>query len=579
MKFFRVPESIAKLLGTNRAHSPKVLLPFSVFYLALEGLGAIVGPPTSSYDFPLLSILWQIGIWSVVLPFGYLVHRNPTQKYLALKNLAIWFLASLCSVIMSADAVFLITHEPIPEDLSASYLRVAASGFVNLAAYLMIISAVFDYREIASVLRRELGRLEVVRETIASNLAALKASYLEEVQGKIAPVLDEIQASLQQADPDAVMGQARSAINDLVLPMSATIANGALPEAMRALPDLPSDRLRVRLRQIFDVKVDLRDSFMPLVVTVIFIASFLSAYTYFYKDQGLAAAAVALAEILAGHFLLSLLFRRRQLSIFPSVAIIFVAASLTAVFTMFSINFVVQNTDSEASAFLAFGNWLLVFLAAFLQMLNSLTGSYLQKLSAVQNDFARTLQNRDFEIRQLKNRLTTAIHNDVQGKLRAVLLRVRKGGLSPENLVLLEADLAHLRTALAEIDSKQESDFYARYRALQEFWSGVCQIKLRDDLDVAELLEIDEQVSAKTFELVSEAVANAVKHAEAELIEVHLSIDSKQLVISVANSLDKGLVSNPSSGVGSRLFGELSDGWKVRQDDSRYEVTILLNLV
>lgn len=566
------------MLGTNRAHSPKVLLPFSVFYLALEGLGAIVGPPTSSYDFPLLSILWQIGIWSVVLPFGYLVHRKPTQKYLALKNLAIWFLASLCGVILSADAVFLITHEPIPEDLSASYLRVAASGFVNLAAYLMIISAVFDYREIASVLRRELGRLEVVRETIANNLAALKASYLEEVQGKIAPVLDEIQASLQQADPDAVMGQARSAINDVVLPMSANIANGALPQAMRELPDLPSDRLRVRLRRIFDVKVDLRDSFMPLVVSVIFLASFLSAYIYFYKTQGFTAAMVSLAEILAGHFLLSLFFRRKQFSILPTFAFILIAASAIAFVTMISINFVVQNIDAEASAFLAFGNWLLVFLAAFLQTLFSLTASYLQKLSAVQADFANTLQNRDFEIRQLQGRITTAIHNDVQGKLRAVLLRVRTGGLSSENLDALEADLAHLRSALVEIDSRQETDFYSQFRALQDFWAGVCQIKLTDDLDAAEQLENNEQLSAKTFDLVSEAVANAVKHAEAELVEVQLSIVANQLVISVANSLENGLVIHPSSGVGSRVFGELSDGWKVRQDESRYEVTILLNL-
>jgi anti-sigma regulatory factor (Ser/Thr protein kinase) len=77
--------------------------------------------------------------------------------------------------------------------------------------------------------------------------------------------------------------------------------------------------------------------------------------------------------------------------------------------------------------------------------------------------------------------------------------------------------------------------------------------------------------------VISEATANAVKHAEAELVEVQLSIDGNRLAITVANSLEKGLVSNPSSGVGGRIFDELSDSWQIRNNESRYELTVFLN--
>lgn len=513
----------------------------------------------------------------MVLPFGYLIHRRPGAKNLALKNMLVWSFAAFFGLVFAGNAIFALTGVAPDPEFVLTLPRVTATGFVNLAAYLIIISAVFEYREIVAMLRREFARLEVVRETIAGHLAELKARYLAEVQGKIAPVLADITSALEQANAGEVMDRARTAINEVVLPLSSNISTGVLHEAMQELPALPTGRLRVRIRQIFDAKVELAQAFMPLVTAVVFLASIVPAFVYFYSNSGFIAAGVTLAFILIGQFVTALLVRNRKFSILPALLMILISSSLVATAAGQSIYFFVSGATPEVNAFLAFGTWLIVALSSLLLTVNSLTANYLQKLSDVQDEFARSLQKRDFEIRQLQSRITTAIHNDVQGKLRVVLLRVRTGGLSSENLVALEADLAHVRNSLAEIDATHAADFYGQLRALQEFWAGVCSIKLTDDLDVAELLETNNQVAAKAFDVISEATANAVKHAEAELVEVQLSIDGNRLAITVANSLEKGLVSNPSSGVGGRIFDELSDSWQIRNNESRYELTVFLN--
>ena len=578
LNFFRVPESIAKLLGTNRAHSPKVLSIFSVIYFSLEGLGAIAGPPDSAYDFPLTSIFWQIGVWCVVIPIGYLIHQKPNGKFLSLKNLITWFFASLFGLLLGANLIYLITKEPVPAEFPSSLLRMAATGFVNLTAYLIIISAVFEYREVAASLRRELTRLEVVRETIASHLDKLKARYLAEVQQKIAPVLADIQAALASANPDAVMGKARSAINDVILPLSANIAEGMFNQAMQELPEAPKRKLRLRLRQILNLKVDLQQASMPLIIVVVFVASLAPAYSYFYENEGMLAAAVTLAVILLGQLSVSLLVKKRTLSIFPAFALILVFSTALAFAAGSALQLIIKDSNQEANVFLSFGTWLLIFLTALLQAVNTLSSNYLSRLSVVQDEFARSLQKRDLEISQMQNRITSAIHNDIQGKLRAVLLRVRSGGLSSNNLVALETDLAHVRNALSNIDAKQELDFFSQLRALQDFWGGVCEIKTDNDLEAVELLESNNQLADRVFESISEGTANAVKHAEAELVEVYLSVQGAQLVLVLRNSIDKGLTSNPSSGIGSKVFDELSDGWKVRQSESGFELTVFFKI-
>lgn len=578
LNIFRVPEPIAKLLGTNRAHSLRVLLSFSIIYFCLDSLGALAAPPSTPYDYPFLTIFWITGIWLVVVPIGRRIHRQPDGKNLALKNIGNWFLASLFGLSLAVVLIFAIYGQAPEEYFVYAFPRIATTCFVNLGVYLIILSGFFEYRETARRLRHELTRLELVRETIAGHLSGLKERYLTEIQAKISPVLSELQKALDQADPEALMGSVRSAINDVVLPLSSKIADGAFHEAMQELPELPKRKLGLRLRQVSNVKVDLEQTSMPFVILVIYLASIAPSFTFFYAGQGLASASLVLAVLMIGQVLLLRVLRNKSLSIIPTLAVIFVSSTAIASLAYLAIPLVVTKPNPEANAFLAFGIWLVFLLNALLQAANSLASNYLGKLSGVQDEFAKSLQKRDLEIRQMQNRITTAVHNDVQGKLRAILLRVRSGGLSKPNLAALESDLAHVRKALNDIEVNPTVDFFSQFRALQEFWAGVCQITISNEIAAVDIIEADNRIARRAFDVISEATANAVKHAEAELVEVNLSIKGNQLLIKVKNSLKKDLTSNPASGLGSRIFDEISDGWLASHDESQYELTVLLDL-
>ena len=572
-KFFKFPPELTELVSSRYATSWQFATIFAVIVVALDSLGAVAGQIVSVYDFPLMSIFSALSIWLVLVSIGFTIWRKAEPSRVALKHVLTWFVASAASIFVGRILVWLFTGVDIPPFGFDQIITWIIGGFVNIAGYAIVISGVFRYREISKSLRRESNRLDTLRETLASHLEALKASYLAEVRHRIAPALEDIRAALAAANPGEVMIQARAAVETTVLPLSQQIESEQIETLLSEVPRLQNRSLSSRLRHLRTTRLEIAQNFSPLLSAFAFVASILPAFGVFYSTPGLFAGAMSLAIILFGQVLFSLVFAKRRMTFLPALAATFLTSATFACLAGLSIQIFVLENESDADAFLAFGVFLVVFLLSFAQLINSLSLNFLEQTAVTQQHYSQDLQKRDSAIRSLQSRVAKVIHADIQAKLRAILLRVKTGGITEGNLGQLHQDLDYINSVLASIGDEEAADFAVELRGLVEFWSGVCEIHLDVESGVVEALALRPGLSRAALDVLAEGVSNAVKHAEAKTATIALSLTSQSLEISVSNPASTVKIEALSTGQGGRLLDLVAASWRLESTENS---TILL---
>ena len=567
-KFFKLPPSVTGLLASRHGTSWQFATIFAFVFIALDALGALAGTVVSVYDFPLLSIFNALCIWLVVVSSGVFIWRKAEPTHVAAKNVLAWLSASTLSVFCGRFFVWLITGVAIPDIAADQIITWIIGGFVNIAGYAVVISGVFRYREISLSLRRESSRLESLRQTLSSHLEALKASYSAEVQQRIAPALAEIRLALSAANPGQVMSQARAAIESAVLPLSQQIESESIEVLIGEIPELKRNSFSARLKHFRTVRLGIGQNYSPLLSALVFIASILPAFGVYYSAPGLLAGSVVVAIILIGQVLFGLLFARRKFTILTALISIFISAAVIAFIGGQSIQLFVPNHETDADAFLAFGIFLVVFLITFAQFIYSVSLSFLEKTTETQEQFADDLKKRDSAIRSLQIRVAKVIHADIQAKLRAILLRVKTGGITEANLGQLNQDLEYINSVIGSIGVEEPIEFRSELGGLVEFWSGVCEIRLEVEIGVYETLAARPDLSEAALDVLSEAVSNAVKHAEAKMATISLSLKPQSLEIAVSNPSNPLKIEALSTGQGGRLLDRVATSWRLETTDS-----------
>jgi signal transduction histidine kinase len=305
----------------------------------------------------------------------------------------------------------------------------------------------------------------------------------------------------------------------------------------------------------------------------VFVASILPAFGVYYSAAGLLSGLVIVAIILIGQVLFGLLFAKRKFAIMTALMAIFISAASIAIIGAQSIQLFVPNHDADADAFLAFGIFLVVFLITFAQFIYAVSLSFLEKTAETQEQYSNELKKRDSAIRSLQNRVAKVIHADIQAKLRAILLRVKTGGITEGNIGELNQDLEYINSVLASIGDEEAVDFAVELQGLVEFWSGVCDIRLEVEREVVEVLALRPDLSRAALDVLAEGVSNAVKHAEAKSATIALSLTSQSLEISVSNPTSAVKIEALSTGQGGRHLDRVAASWRLESTENS---TILL---
>ena len=191
----------------------------------------------------------------------------------------------------------------------------------------------------------------------------------------------------------------------------------------------------------------------------------------------------------------------------------------------------------------------------------------LTRLLEQENERLRWSIARTNEItRQRRETVATALHGSVQAALAAAHLRLQlalRDGFDSV-LALAQARADAERAVILAVDLSQPvTGTVARLAELQSGWAGVTDLSV----DVAaDVLDADPVAARLVTDLFTEAVLNAVKHAEADWVECSVKGVGDTLTLSVRNP-GTGVAVATTPGGGTRLLERSTISWELTHTD------------
>jgi signal transduction histidine kinase len=169
-----------------------------------------------------------------------------------------------------------------------------------------------------------------------------------------------------------------------------------------------------------------------------------------------------------------------------------------------------------------------------------------------------------------RRRFARLVHGSVQANLQSAAIRLIRGNqtgdLSADELA--EELAQNLNVSLS--DRAQQPRLSSALQSLRDFWSGACELTISAEPTLLSRIENDLQTAECLFELISEATSNAVKHAEADEVEVQIVQGAEVIHVEIRNA--KGLPANSgqanNAGYGSRIYDEITSSWSLTFDDT-----------
>jgi signal transduction histidine kinase len=150
------------------------------------------------------------------------------------------------------------------------------------------------------------------------------------------------------------------------------------------------------------------------------------------------------------------------------------------------------------------------------------------------------------ESTQISREISTYLHGTVRANITAAALRLQSSIVSGDADQVSDA-LAHARTALdqelATALGTQRKDALAVLTEFAQGWAGLVDIK------IACVGVIPSALDRSVTEIVIEAVNNAIRHGDAEHIDIRLENTGTDLLVQVQN--DGATSTGNSSGLGT----------------------------
>lgn len=205
----------------------------------------------------------------------------------------------------------------------------------------------------------------------------------------------------------------------------------------------------------------------------------------------------------------------------------------------------------------------------------------LDQQAATMSELAQVRSRAEVKLRKEKQRLAAIVHGDIQSTLMATALKIQMPGNSPDDIDQIISDAretvaqvlqeAHLPEAGKTLDQVMVG--------LSESWLHIVTITWEAGPGVHVHVDADPDVSEILWQVVREAITNAVKHGKADTVDVSLGLDEENGHL-VCRVVDNGQEAKTSSfaGGGSKLFHAVSDSYQRVRDGQRTILTVNIPL-
>ncbi len=573
------------LLGRKNTLRPTVLLAFIVLYPLT----------TASFDIPISGMTPEVFLFRVVIgnliiaPLlwvgGQQIDRMARTSIRVYLNLTLVFtLGAIRPLIMNQlePLVFgsvTTTNEalrPLLTGATSFGLFVIVAIFANLR--LEFAEGSRDYSAIEA-------ELEAYRTDSARLLAEEEKRLGAVTRKRLEPVLRaldaQFQASKSTLDFRSALDELRDAIDNTVRPLTRYLAKVA-NEPARSLPTAPKQPRKVTT---IPSRASLKQSWQPRVQLFLAGPMFISLAAFEYGFDHILQSLFLLLSLWFIFEVVRLLLTSRTL---PALSSLTLSGIFGATFWMLA--FWLTDAWAVSGGHQSRMAGPLFFNIGFSTLILSLfvSATYIFQYNLV--ELRESLRTRRKELTRDKalfeqriwvarRNYTYMVHGDVQSLLSVALTRAKNASRPTKaELQLIRSDLNRAQELINAPLNKVSIDLERELEALVKTWAGACDITFKIEPAVRDLLFADANLAFCVNELSKEIVGNAFRHGGSN--ELHFSIESsdESTIALIATSNGEPPVTNPTPGVGLRMFDELSLAWSMVPNKNYVGARISLTL-
>lgn len=536
-------------------------------------------PPTAelaiSINYHLFDLLSGLGTATGVLLLRFVV-KPLGQGTLRSSVIALgWFIAGyLGSLLQYAVAKSAGPISPIYEEL----LPVGGLSFWTLSfCFTILASVIGQNRQTAKELAQAKTRLVFLQSTVAQQVADAQQQLQRDVQEKISPVIESLSAEVEQLSTShsddsksAATGQLRAAALELIRPLSHELYSADAEVQFENSPNQLVGRTRVTLWEVLTRKMNVNVMFNPALPAILTLAFFSASY-YIVAGwmgvlEGCMATTAVVVAALAG---LNRLTRGRQLNAVVVLLIGVVTSLLLAGLYLVIPEALNVGIQADYQAFLAVGSALVLLGTTVFFFLYDNRMFTLSRTKEANDENASLVarSRQEFWLRQ--KQIAKIVHGSVQSRLNAARIRLTQATtVTPELVESVLSDLESARQELSRTPAESATDIQGQLTELADFWRGVCTFTFEVDHNSQQSLNADTSAAQAVMEVVSEGVSNAVKHSQAQKVQLTVTqVSPVSVMVELEHASQERSVATTTSGLGTQILNQLTLNWSFTQDN------------
>ena len=187
--------------------------------------------------------------------------------------------------------------------------------------------------------------------------------------------------------------------------------------------------------------------------------------------------------------------------------------------------------------------------------------AYLEEIESLNKERARQLALVDQAVWVARRNWSFLVHGTVQGALSVALSRIQLAdSVSPELAQQVLQDVERARTALNRTQSFNQP-WDEVWPQIEQTWEGVCEVTHITSPEADLLLAGGGPTATCVAEIAKELVSNAFRHGKATQVEIEISLASPEDILITSTNNGELVRDDRVEGIGSEMFGELTDSW------------------
>ena len=435
--------------------------------------------------------------------------------------------------------------DPLPLDLWGRIIFSAITGLIVVPSVALFGSLRYRYSK---------QREALISEKVAS---ARADSYPETLVRFITDAKERIKSSALALERGALVSELRDIVNSDLRPLSQKIWT---QESLR----FPS----FRLSQIARVAIYKHVYSIGWVVPLWALTTVAGTLRVFSVEEGIWIQVVRSALLGLGLWLAS----KIRVQHFTGALIVYIISISVIALTQIGMGaWLASDRDFGEDLGFAIANLIWLFQ---LTMFIGMGKAFIDMAKQVETEYETFLSEKDIEeIRSyrelaLKDRqLAQFLHGNVQTKLNGVATRIESRAVAGEIRSDLDEIERVLNQALEEYGKQQARNMEEVVEALQKDWGGLVKLSFK-------LSPINSE--AKKFEtiaeVISEGIANAVRHGFASEVSIMVSEDCEIVIIDNGTGPRDG-----KPGLGSTYFSSVAKSWSLTATEAGAKLEISLS--